>query len=206
LVNEVEVPVAASPAGPLLPATLRSYLDYERRAARIKHFACLTMPGLLQTGDYAHAVLVASATVPVEYVQFRLATVLGRAGLLSRSSPPAMEFLLHEWVLRTPIGGTEVQADQLAHVLRVSARGSITLRVVPTSAGAHAGLAGSFSLLEFNEFSPVIYRAGEPVGRMTDVPHEVDAHRDILRELAARALPEDESRRLIDRIARELRD
>jgi hypothetical protein len=162
------------------------------------------MPGLLQTGDYAHAVLTASATIPAEYVPFRLSTVLGRAGLLSRSSPPDMEFLLHEWLLRTPVGGGDVLVDQLAHLLRVSARGKVTLRVVPISAGAHAGLAGSFSLLEFSEFSPVVYRPGEPVGRLTDAPREVDVHRDILRELSASALPEGDSRALIEGIAEEL--
>lgn len=205
LVREVDIPVAAQPTGPLLPAVVRSYLEYERRATHIAQFAGLTLPDLLQTGDYAHAVLSASATVPHEYVPFRLSTVLGRAGLLSRKSPPTMDFLLHEWLLRTPVGGQTVLVDQLHHLLRSSARTTVSLRVVPISVGAQAGLAGDFCLLEFDEFSPVVYRAGEPNGRLTDSQRDVELHQDILADLAAIALCENESQELIAAIARELR-
>jgi hypothetical protein len=80
----------------------------------------------------------------------------------------------------------------------------LTLRVVPATLGAHAATAGSFTLMEFAEFKPVVYLESETSCVFLEKPVEIEAYRDILRALAETALSEGESRELIATLATEL--
>ncbi|MGH3814616.1 MAG: DUF5753 domain-containing protein [Pseudonocardiaceae bacterium] len=94
---------------------------------------------------------------PPEEVDERVAARLARQSLFSRDYPPRFTFYVHEFVLRTPVGGAAMMSDQLHHLLRMSVRSYLTLRVVPAALGAHAAMTGAFTLIEFAEFKPVTY-------------------------------------------------
>jgi hypothetical protein len=111
---------------------------------------------------------------------------------------------VHEFVLRTPVGGPAVMFDQLHHLLRMSMRSYVTLRVVPASLGAHAAMAWSFTFMEFAEFWPVAYLESTTSSLFLERPEETAAYRSILRALAETALDEQESRKLIASLATEL--
>ncbi|MDQ3988315.1 MAG: DUF5753 domain-containing protein [Actinomycetota bacterium] len=113
-------------------------------------------------------------------------------------------FYLHEAVLRLPIGGPAVMSDQLHHLLRISVRSYLTLRVLPASLGAHAGLSGPFTLMEFADFRPVVYLDSETSSLFLEKPEEIAAYRRILGALVDTALGEGQSRELIATVATEL--
>lgn len=135
--------------GSKLPEQLKTLVDHESKALEITGFEPLVVPGLLQTGDYARALLERTATVPPAEVQDRVAARLARQNLFSRPQRPRCTFYLHEFALRLPVGDREVMSEQLHELLRVGVRSYITIRVIPAAFGAHAGTSGSCRLMEF---------------------------------------------------------
>ncbi|MGH3810430.1 MAG: DUF5753 domain-containing protein [Pseudonocardiaceae bacterium] len=121
--------------------------------------------------------------------------------LIDQDRPASFTFYLHEAALRAPVGGPLVMADQLSYLQRISLRRGLTLRVVPTSLGGHAGMTGAFRLMEFAEFKPVVYLEGETSCLFLERPEEITAYQRILREFADTALDEKQSRELIATLA-----
>ncbi|MBV9143898.1 MAG: helix-turn-helix domain-containing protein [Pseudonocardiales bacterium] len=190
--------------GSRLPKQLVTLIDHESRAVAISEFQEAAVPGLLQTGDYARARLSHSSNVPAEEVTDRVAARLARQSLFSEERPADFTFYLHEVVLRLPVGGGAVMSEQLHHLLRMSVRPYLSLRVVPAALGAHAAMTGAFTLLEFADFRPVVYLEHETSCLFLEAPVEIEAYRNILATLAQTALSEEQSRELIASLATEL--
>ncbi|MGH3794706.1 MAG: helix-turn-helix domain-containing protein [Pseudonocardiaceae bacterium] len=189
--------------GSRLPQQLVTLIDHENKAVTISDFEVTVVPGLLQTGEYARAVISRVVNVPPDEVDDRVAARLARQSLFSRDLPPRFTFYLHESVLRTPVGGRAVMRDQLHHLVRMSARPHLTLRVVPFSVGAHAAMTGAFRLMEFAEFKPVAYLESETSTLFLEKPEEIAAYRNILDALAQSTLGEGQSREMIATLATE---
>ncbi|MDQ3989779.1 MAG: DUF5753 domain-containing protein [Actinomycetota bacterium] len=190
--------------GSRLPLQLVTLIDHENIAVTISEFESTVVPGLLQTGDYTSALIREAGTLPAEEIDDRVAARLARQSLFSRDRPARFTFYLHEFVLRLPVGGPAVMADQLDLLERMSRRPYLTLRVVPAALGGHAAINGSFRLMEFAEFKPVAYLESETSSVFLEKPVEIAAYRDILTLLAETALGEGESRKLIATLATEL--
>jgi transcriptional regulator with XRE-family HTH domain len=190
--------------GSRLPQQLMTLIDHENKAIAISEFQPTLVPGLLQTGDYARALFKEAGRAPVSEIDGRVAARLARQSLFSRDRPPRFTFLIHEFVLRLPVGSAAVMSEQLHHLLRMAVRPYLTLRVVPAALGAHAATAGWFTLMEFAEFKPVAYLESETASVFLELPVEIDAYRSILAALAEAALGEEESRELIAALATEL--
>ncbi|MGH3574128.1 MAG: DUF5753 domain-containing protein, partial [Pseudonocardiaceae bacterium] len=190
--------------GSRMPKQLVTLIDHENKAVTISAFEAVFVPGLLQTGEYARAVISRNVNVPPEEVQDRVAARLARQSLFSRDRPAAFTFYLHESVLRLPVGGPAVMAGQLRQLRWMSARSYLTLRVVPVALGAHAAMTGAFRLMEFAEFKPVAYLESETSSLFLERPEEIRAYRRILAALADTALSEGQSRELIAALATEL--
>jgi transcriptional regulator with XRE-family HTH domain len=204
LCDEQHIPGWFQQHGSRLPQQLVTLIDHETKAVAISQFQEPGVPGLLQTGDYARALLSRSGTVPADEVEDRVAARLARQSLFSRDQPAHFTFYVHEFALRLPVGGPAVMLDQVEHLLRMSRRPFLTLRVVPAALGAHAGMAGAFTLLEFADFRPVIYLEHENSSLFLEQPVEIEAYQHILESLAETALGEEESRKLIATLATEL--
>jgi transcriptional regulator with XRE-family HTH domain len=151
LCQEQHTPGWLQQHGSWLPKQLVTLIDHENKAVTIDDFQAMVVPGLLQTGEYARALISRSGNVPAEEIDERVAARLARQSLFSRDRRARFTFSVHEFVLRTPVGGPAVMFDQLHHLLRMSMRSYITLRVVPASLGVHAAMAGSFTFMEFAE-------------------------------------------------------
>ncbi|MGH3770939.1 MAG: helix-turn-helix domain-containing protein [Pseudonocardiaceae bacterium] len=190
--------------GARLPQQLRTLIDHEDKAVTYSDVQTIVVPGLLQTAEYAHALISRVVNVPTEEVNDRVAARLGRQNLFTRAHPAKFTFYLHEAALRLPVGGPEVIAEQLRHLLHKATRPYLKLRVIPVSHGAHAALAGPFTFMEFAEFRPVVYLESETSCVFLEKPEQITAYRRILRELAKTALSEEESRELIATLATEL--
>lgn len=179
-------------------------IDHENKAVEISDFQNTLVHGLLQTGDYARAVIWSNVNVPANEVEDRVTARLARQALFTRSRRATFTFFLHEFVLRAPIGGAAVMSEQLHHLLRMAVRSYLTLRVVPASRGAHAGMSGPFTLMRFTDFTPVVYLDSETSSLFLEKPEEITAYHRVLEALAETALDERESKELIGDLAVEL--
>lgn len=189
--------------GSRMPQQVKTLVDHENQAVAISSFQSTLIPGLLQTGHYARALFHETGSVPVSEIDSRVAVRLARHNLFSRESTPQFAFFIHEFVLRLPVGGAEVMSDQLHDLLRIAVRPSVTLRVVPASAGAHAATAGHFQLMEFSEYRPVVYLDSATSSLFLEEATEIAAYRVILGALDKTALDERESKELIASVATE---
>jgi transcriptional regulator with XRE-family HTH domain len=187
--------------GSRLPQQVKTLIDHEWHAAEITGFQAVLVPGLLQTRDYARAVIAGSVNMPAEEIDDRVAARLDRAEIFSEDRPPRCSYFLHEQVLRMPIGGAEVMSEQLHHLLRMSVRRYITLRVVPTRVGMHAAIGGSFTLIDVLNFKPVVNIDHETSCLFLEKAEEIEAYRRILASLGEIALHEGQSREVIARVA-----
>ncbi|MGH3935012.1 MAG: helix-turn-helix domain-containing protein [Pseudonocardiaceae bacterium] len=201
LCREQDTPGWFQQHGSALPKQLATLIDHENKAVTISAFEAVGVPGLLQTGEYARAVISRVVNVPPGEVDDRVAARLARQSLFSRHRPPRFTFYLHESALRLPVGGAAVMAEQLRHLHRMSARSYLSLRVVPIALGAHAAMTGAFYLMEFAEFKPVAYLESETSSLFLEKPDEIAAYRRILAALADTALSEGQSRELIAALA-----
>jgi hypothetical protein len=173
----------------------RILIDHEVRANAISHFAPNLVPDLLQTRDYALALLDDSADyrpdAPRRFdVLMRRQNVLGYA-----DRPRRFDFFLHERVTRIGIGGARTQSDQLCHLMRTNARPDVSLRVIPAARGDLG--KGQCALLEFADGDPVVYLERLVNSAFLTDPAELATYRDMFGVLASAALDEGQSRELI---------
>ncbi|HEX3783999.1 MAG TPA: helix-turn-helix transcriptional regulator [Pseudonocardiaceae bacterium] len=187
-----------------LQPELKTLVDHENKAVKITDFHDLLIPGLLQTSNYMRAVFERSAVVTAGDIESRISARMARQNLFDHDRRPQFIFYLHESALRLPVGGLAVMSDQLHYLLRMGVRTCITIRVIPSAFGAHAGSAGSCRLMEFAEFTPVVYVEEATVGHFLEEPVEIDTYQKIFAALANCALDEGESNALIAQIAVDL--
>ncbi len=190
--------------GSRLPVQLVTYIDHEDKAAAIHDFQLAIVPGALQTENYARTLIRDCGAAPASEVEDRVEARIARRSIFARPRPPRCTYFIHEQVLRFPVGDAEIMSEQLHYLLQMAVRNYITVRVVPNSAGVHAGIAGSFSLLEFDEIRPVVYLESQTSTLFLEEPVETDSYRRVLAGLADKALDEGQSKEVIACLAIEL--
>jgi hypothetical protein len=133
-----------------VPDGVPAYVGLEAAATSIDVYMSLIVPALLQTADYARAVIGAvRPDLPENEIDRRVQLRMGRQALLDQDDPPALRVLLDEAVLRRPVGGAAVMRGQLGRLLEAAARPAVTLQVLPIGRGAHAGMDGPFTIFGF---------------------------------------------------------
>jgi len=128
------------------PPWFRSWIEHEQRAAVLRIWQLGVLSGLLQTEDYARAILTVNPGVTEDEVSARLGARLARQTILTRDDPLTAWFLVDEAALRRCVGSPEAMAGQLAHLAGVVRLPNVTIQVVPST--AHAGLLGGFALTD----------------------------------------------------------
>jgi hypothetical protein len=156
----------------------------------IKTYEALVVPGLLQLPEYARSLFTADGVPDVEgAVERRMA----RQALLSREPPPQLWILLSENALDWPMGGPAVMRKQFARLLEASEQPHIGIRVLPRSAGAHAGTTGSFKIMS-TESGDVVYAQSPGGGRLVPSAQEVREYGLKYDRIGQHALPDVQSR------------
>ena len=136
----------------VLPTGFGIYVGLEAEAAGVRSFEGEVINGLFQTPDYARAILREVQVKDTEEQIERLVDLrIKRQDSLERDTPLDVWLILDESVVRRTIGGPEVMRGQLARLVEASRKPNVTLQVLPFASGSHAGLRGSFSILEFPE-------------------------------------------------------
>lgn len=190
--------------GDRLPAKLRTLIDHEDAAIAITQYQSNLVPGLLQVPNYVRAWMQLSATVPDHEVEERVDARVKRQELLNRRNPAQFRFFIDEYVLRPSSVGSETMSEQVHHLLRMSVRPHVGIRVIPESVGLHAGYAGPFMLMEFAEIKPVVHLDHETSCVFAERPETIRAYRSVLAALAEVALDREQSREWTARLASEL--
>ena len=133
-----------------VPDGVPAYVGLETAATSIDIYMSLIVPALLQTADYAKAVIGAvRPDLPPAELDRRVELRLRRQALLDQERPPALRVLLDDTVVWRPVGGPEVMATQRRRLLEDAQRPSVTLQILPLEAGAHAGMDGPFTIFGF---------------------------------------------------------
>ena len=133
-----------------VPDGVPAYVSLEAAATSIDVYMALIVPALLQTAEYARAIIGAvRPDLPGSEIERRVELRVGRQALLDQDNPPALRVLLDDAVLRRPVGGAAVMRGQLQRLLEDAARPGVTVQVLPIGVGAHAGMDGPFTIFGF---------------------------------------------------------
>jgi transcriptional regulator with XRE-family HTH domain len=175
----------------VLPSGFDIFVGLEAETTGIRSYENSVVHGLLQTQDYARAVLrELQPRQTAEQVDRQVDLRMARQRRLEED--PALDlWVIHdEAVIRRTVGGAAVMRGQLARLLEVAARPGMTLQVLPFESGAHAGLGGPFSILEFADRSDSRVAHVESVGGFIymEKEREVRACSDAFDRLRAAAL------------------
>ena len=179
---------------------LDPYIGLEQEATSITNYTMYYIPALLQTEDYARAIIQAMAPkISPDIHQQRVEARLRRQQLLQQDNGPRYRVLLDEAVLHHRVGGPAVMAAQLDRVLEAARQGVVTVQVIPFDA-VHATQDSNFVLLEFDEDSnlpPVVFIEGLINNQYLERKAEIARYREALEYLRDSALsPRDSTRRV----------
>lgn len=178
------------------PKWFEPWITTEERALAITTWEPLVVPGLLQTPEYARALLHGEQYHSPNQIESLVAGRLARQSVLARTNPPRYLAVLDEGVLSRPVGSSEVMREQLERLLEVACVPHVTLQVVPL--GANPGLSGGIVLASLpggSRQTAYLETAGEPV--VTSAPEVVSAVNMKLDTIRAGALPQGATREVV---------
>ncbi|WP_406464392.1 helix-turn-helix domain-containing protein [Streptomyces sp. NBC_01622] len=192
----------------VMPDWFAAYLSLEQAALQVRAYENEFVHGLLQTEEYARALLGAgNPHAPTEATERRVALRMRRQELLTREAPPRVWVVMDETVLRWPVGGAAVMRAQIAHLIEVNRLPQVTLQIMPFANGPHPAMrAGAFHLFRFRaaELPDVVYLNGLVGAVYLDKGDDVVVYREALDRLGAQAAPARKTEALLGAIRKEL--
>jgi len=183
-----------------------AFVGLEAEASAIRAYEQQVVPGLLQTAEYARAMLrAARPDIDDDEVDRRVHVRMRRQSLLGKEHPADLWAVLDEAVLSRPVGGDAVMRGQLAALVEAADRPNVTLQVLPFEVGAHAGMDGTFTILSFPNPAdpPVVFAENATGGLFIEKSEELRKYEAIFEHIRATALPPEESVSFISELARE---
>ncbi len=192
--------------GDVLPNWFQSYLGLEAAADLIRTYEIQFVPGLLQTPEYARAVVqLGRGVVPAEEIERRVAVRVSRQKVLSRPQPVRLWAVIDEAALRRPMGGTAVMRAQLEHLRELSRESHVTLQIMPFRAGGHVATGGAFSILRFadQDLSNVVYIEHLTSALYLDKLEDLDMYSSTMDSLCVAAPQPKRTIEIIDSILKE---
>ena len=192
----------------VLPTGFGIYVGLEAEASSLRAFESVVVHGLLQTEDYARAVMTTvRRKLAAEEIERNVALRMQRQEALLREDPLELWLILDESVVRRTIGGPELMHSQLVHLVDASLRPNVMLQVLPFSSGPHPFLNGPFCLIEFPErYDPdVVYTEGVAGQAYLERDKEVRACAEGFDLLRAAALSPADSTDLISTLASQVK-
>ncbi|MGP3961462.1 helix-turn-helix domain-containing protein [Nonomuraea turkmeniaca] len=190
----------------VLPTWFQAYVGLEEAAARIRTYEVQFVPGLLQTKEYARAVVTAGAAgIGAEEIARRVDLRLERQRILDKPDGPVFWAVIDEAALRRPIGGAEVMRAQLEHLIDLMRQPNITIQIMPFSFGGHSAEGGAFSILRFPDpdLPDVVYVEQLASALYLDKREDVDRYTEVMERLCAVSTTPDETIELLRTISEE---
>ncbi|MEV5197581.1 helix-turn-helix transcriptional regulator [Streptomyces sp. NPDC053720] len=189
-----------------IPESMNLMLTLEDEVISEDHYACMYVPGLLQTREYAEAVHRASERRCTDQEIHHMVDIrMKRQELLARAEPPHIWAVIDEAVIRRIVGGRDVMREQLKHLCQLVTQPHITVQILPFEAGAHAAAVGSFVIL--GGPAPELDVAYVDIiggGLFMEKPQELARYKLAFEYLRAQALDIELSAALLNRVCGEL--
>jgi transcriptional regulator with XRE-family HTH domain len=180
----------------------RPYVELENEATELRSWQSLVVDGLLQTPDYARALLSVHVGTSEDEVEQQAAARLQRQEVLNRPRPPLLWVVMDEAVLRRPVGGPAVMLAQIEHLAEMAERPNVVIQLVPVAAGAHDGVNGSFVIADFADAAGIVYLETALRGMILDRAEQVAAMRVSYDGIRTEALPRAASANLMREVAK----
>ncbi|MEU1800000.1 helix-turn-helix transcriptional regulator [Streptomyces sp. NPDC019937] len=191
----------------VLPDWFSLYVSLEGAASRIRAYEPHFVPGLLQTEDYARALLrIGFPQGTDQEIDRRVALRMERQELLSRPDGPHLWAVMDETVFRLHIGGPQIMRAQIDHLIETVQMPNVTLQVVPFASGPHPGMGGPFQLFRFQipELPDIVYAEGLTGAGYLDQRTDVAAYLEALDRMGTQATPARRTESFLRGIRKEL--
>jgi transcriptional regulator with XRE-family HTH domain len=167
-----------------------AYVGLEAEARRVRTYEQLVVPGLLQTEGYARAMMLTLPQRSAEEISDRIRVRMKRQSLLDREDDFSLWVVLDEAALSRPVGGDEVMREQLQRLVTAAERSNVTIQLLPFEIGAHAGMDGTFAILDFDEAwdRSIVFAENATGGLFLDKSDEVQRYVNVFDIVHAAAL------------------
>ncbi|GAA3730200.1 helix-turn-helix transcriptional regulator [Plantactinospora mayteni] len=195
------------PYADVTPNWFQRYLGLEATATLIRTYEVQFVPGLLQTEDYARAVVrLGHGSAREAEVARRVRLRMERQQLLSRPDPPMLWAVVDEAALRRPVGGPQVMRDQIEALIGIITKmPNVKLQVIPLAAGGHAAAGGAFTILRFpqQELADLVYIEQLTSALYLDKREDVDCYFEAVNRLFVEAAPLRDTFQILDQVIRD---
>jgi transcriptional regulator with XRE-family HTH domain len=191
----------------VLPDWFSAFVSLEGEASVIRGYEPHYVPGLLQTADYARAVLRAGLPhAPQEEIERLVTLRIERQALLARADAPLLWVVMDETVLRRPIGGRKVMRDQFGALMDATEQANVRLQVIPFSSGPHPAMYGPFHIFRFQlqEIPDIAYAESLVGGSYFDERDDVSSFLEALDRMCAQAAPAQSTKAILDGMRKEI--
>ncbi|GAA0479569.1 transcriptional regulator [Paractinoplanes deccanensis] len=192
----------------VMPGWFQSYLGLEAAATLIRTYEIQFVPGLLQTADYARAVIMLGhAGVTPEEMDRRVDLRRQRQAILDRpNDAPQLWAVIDEAVLRRPIGGVEVMRAQIEALIEAAKKPNVRLQIIPFHAGGHAAAGGPFAILRFPEpeLPDVVYVEQLTSAIYLDKREDVDQYAMAMERVCIDAEPPNHTPEILGKLLHEI--
>ncbi|WP_243082496.1 helix-turn-helix transcriptional regulator [Streptomyces sp. 891-h] len=193
----------------VVPRWLHTFLGLEQAASVIRTYEVQFVPGLLQTAEYARAVIeLLHDEEPEAGIQRRVDLRMRRQQILYGPRAPHVWAVIDEAALRRPVGGAATMRAQLRHLSAMSELPHVTVQIMPFSAGGHAAAGGPVTLLRLpeSELPDIVYLEQLHSATYLEDDADIEAYRRVTDRLVTRAMPPSRTRDMLRELAEELPD
>lgn len=190
----------------VVPDWFQVYVGLEEAATLIRVYEVQFVPGLLQTEEYARAVVMqGSPGLSPDEVDNRVNVRLGRQRLFAKENAPRLWAIVDEAALRRPMGGRDVLAGQIKRLMEAVSEPNITLQVMPFKYGGHGAEGGAFTIMRFPEtdLPDVVYMEYLTGAHYIDKPEEVERYAAVMGRVSVAATSPDQTREILTGMLRE---
>jgi transcriptional regulator with XRE-family HTH domain len=186
----------------ILPPWLEPYVGLEAAASVIRTYEVQFVPGLLQTGDYALALIRLGSAVSEDDVARRAELRTSRQEILRGANPPQLWAVVDEAALHRPVGSREVVRGQLRYLIEMAGHPAVTLQILPFTAGPHPAMGGPFTILRFEEpdLHDVVYIEHLTSAVYLEKPSDAESYLQVMERLCLQAEPADNTVPILGRI------
>jgi hypothetical protein len=184
----------------ILPHWVEPFFGLEAASSFIREYEQQFVPGLFQVEEYARAVIRLGSPQSEEEVIRRAQARISRQEILCRENPPKVWVVIDEGALRRIVGSPEVMRAQVRHLIKMCDHPSVTVQILPFSAGMHGAMGGSFTIFRYTDpdLQDVVYIEQLTSALYLDRPTEAETYRQVFEEVSLQADPSAKTKALLE--------